>query len=83
MAENGTPTKRINCNKTDFATKERMLGLTASVKGPALAATGGREVAQLLPPCPGVKFKIVKNLISVSTPKFWGWLGFSTIFLIS
>ena len=25
---------------------------------------------------PGVKFKIVKNLISVSTPKFWGWLGF-------
>ena len=25
---------------------------------------------------PGVKFKIVKNLISVSTLKFWGWLGF-------
>ena len=24
----------------------------------------------------GVKFKIVKNLISFSTPKFWGWLGF-------
>ena len=25
---------------------------------------------------PGVNFKIVKNLISVSTHKFWGWLGF-------
>ena len=36
MAENGTPTKRINCNKTDFATKERMLGLPDSVKGPVL-----------------------------------------------
>ena len=27
----------------------------------------------------GVKFKIVTKLISVSTPKFWGWLGFSKI----
>ena len=26
---------------------------------------------------PGVKLKIVKNIISVSTPKFWVWLGFS------
>ena len=25
---------------------------------------------------PGVKFKNVKNLISVLTPKFWSWLGF-------
>ena len=26
---------------------------------------------------PGVKFKNVKNLISVPTLNFWGWLGFS------
>ena len=37
--------------KIDFATKARMLGLPASVKAPALAATGGCAVAQLIAPC--------------------------------
>ena len=43
--------KRVNREKTDFATKARMLGLPASVKAPALAATAGRAVAQLIAPC--------------------------------
>ena len=47
---------RVNRDKTDFAIKERMLGLPASVKAPALAATGGRAVAQLKPPCMLSKF---------------------------
>ena len=34
----------------------------------------GKSISKMM--IPGVKFKIVKNLISVSTPKFWGWLGF-------
>ena len=42
--------KRVNRDKIDFATKARMLGLPASVKAPALAATGGRAVAQLIAP---------------------------------
>ena len=35
----------------------------------------GKSISKMM--IPGVKFKIVKNLISVSTLKFWGWLGFS------
>ena len=42
--------KRVNRDKTDFATKARMLGLPASAGAPALAETGGLAVAQLLPP---------------------------------
>ena len=43
--------KHVNRDKTDFATEARMLGLLASVKAPALAATNGRSVAQLIAPC--------------------------------
>ena len=42
--------KLVNRDKTDFATKARMLGLPASAGAPALAETGGLTVAQLLPP---------------------------------
>ena len=42
--------KPVNRDKTDFATEARMLGLLASVKAPALAATNGRAVAQLIAP---------------------------------
>ena len=34
-----------------------MLGLPASAGAPALAATGGRAVAQLLPPCSNIQNK--------------------------
>ena len=44
--------KRVNRNKTDFATKARMLGLPASAGAPALAETSGLVVSQLLPPWP-------------------------------
>ena len=47
---NGYIQKRVNREKTDFATKARMLGLPASAGAPALAETGGLAVAQLLPP---------------------------------
>ena len=40
--------KRINRDKTDFATKARMLGLPASAGAPALAATGGRATSATL-----------------------------------
>ena len=43
--------KRVNRNKTDIATKARMLGLPASAGAPALAETSGLAVLQLLPPC--------------------------------
>ena len=37
-----------NRDKTDFATEARMLGLLASVKAPALAATSGRATYSTL-----------------------------------
>ena len=40
----------VDCDKTDFEPKARMLGLPASAGAPALAETGGLAVAQLLPP---------------------------------
>ena len=42
--------KRVNRDKIDFATKAHMLGLPTSVKAPALAATGGSAVPQLIAP---------------------------------
>ena len=35
----------------------------------------GKSISKMM--IPGVKFKNVKNLISVLTLKFWGWLGYS------
>ena len=40
--------KLVNRDKIDFATKARMLGLPASVKAPALAATGDRATYSTL-----------------------------------
>ena len=40
--------KCVNRDKTDFATKARMLGLPASAGAPALAATGGRATSATL-----------------------------------
>ena len=49
MAENLTPKKRVNRDKPDFATKQRMFGLLAIDGGPLLSMTAGPAVPQLLP----------------------------------
>ena len=41
MAENLTPKKRVNRDKPDFATKQRMFGLLAIDGGPPLSMTAG------------------------------------------
>ena len=53
--------KRVNRDKTDFATKARMLGLPASAGAPLLAETGGLAVAQLLPPCRGLRYDFLRK----------------------
>ena len=40
--------KRVNCDKTDFATKLRMFGPLIIDEGPLLSTTAGRAVAQLM-----------------------------------
>ena len=55
--------KRVNRDKTDFATKARMLGLPASAGAPALAATGGRATSATL-----VHFGNGKKLILPNIP---------------
>ena len=50
-AENLTPKKRVNRDKPDFATKQRMFGLLTIDKGPPLSMTAGPAVPQLLLVC--------------------------------
>ena len=45
MAENLTPKKRVNCDKTDLATKQRMFGLLTIDEGPPLSMTDGRALS--------------------------------------
>ena len=50
-AENLTPKKRVNRDKPDFATKQRMFGLLTIDEGPPLSMTAGPAVPQLLLVC--------------------------------
>ena len=43
-AGNPTPKKCVNCDKTDFATKQLMFGLLTIYEGPSLSMTGGRAL---------------------------------------
>ena len=44
-AENPAPKKCVNCDKTNFATKQCMFGLLTIDEGPSLSMTDGRAVA--------------------------------------
>ena len=68
----------INRDKTDFVTKVRMLGLPASVKAPALAATSGRTLAQLIAPWLGGVWAVFRRRLGeytfdwIYTANNWG-----------